>query len=310
MSGPRSQRSKNGPFDPYGGTWPEDMDKSEPASFDMGVFWTLAKYYGDETYMKLTQSLLEKASPVSPLQSKLMPQVRFNKAPLRVEQVTERNLPVAWPQDPRRLGLDPEKAVAFSLPIVEESGEVVMSLPTFCLPTSKDKLSYEGRQALFQFIDRSGVGDLRPMDVIGGLVQITRIPGVVHTRPLLQQTVDCAFHAVQDLMLGGPGSKQVRDAVSQREFRVLLIFIQRFLEIYETFSSIDDSLDNMLTFDEFVSALPKLKEWGIDDGTNPETVFRRIDADGSGYVTYREFADYAVRLGLVDEVEQDLRHGR
>ena len=65
-------------------------------------------------------------------------------------------------------------------------------------------------------------------------------------------------------------------------------------------------MDDRLTYEEFKSAIPTMKKWGlkIDD---PREQFDIIDVNGGGYLLFDEFSHYAIKfsLDLEDDVDDD-----
>ncbi len=63
------------------------------------------------------------------------------------------------------------------------------------------------------------------------------------------------------------------------------------------FDEIDSSDDRRVSLEEFKKALPLLEKWGVKI-TNAEEAFKKIDADGGGLILFHEFADWALKMGL------------
>eukprot|EP00744_Colponema_vietnamica_P008010 GILI01011456.1.p1 GENE.GILI01011456.1~~GILI01011456.1.p1 ORF type:complete len:442 (+),score=64.33 GILI01011456.1:53-1378(+) len=77
------------------------------------------------------------------------------------------------------------------------------------------------------------------------------------------------------------------------EFRLFLMYIADYMELYFAFQSVDSSGDNKVSLGEFASALPLLKGWGIVI-EDPEVVFNEIDKSGDGSLTFKEFSEWAI----------------
>ena len=68
---------------------------------------------------------------------------------------------------------------------------------------------------------------------------------------------------------------------------------------------VDKSDDNKLTAEEFKSALPNLKKWGVDiSEEDADATFASIDTDKGGAVMFDEFADWAYKHKLDLEVNK------
>jgi len=85
--------------------------------------------------------------------------------------------------------------------------------------------------------------------------------------------------------------------VDRREFRVLLVYLQKYLALYQAFQKIDTNFDGRIEPQEFQDAQ---KENIVDSNVS----FEEIDADGGGMVLFDEFAAFFIaRAGLNFEAE-------
>mmetsp|Transcript_148086 Transcript_148086/g.261101 ORF Transcript_148086/g.261101 Transcript_148086/m.261101 type:complete len:319 (-) Transcript_148086:60-1016(-) len=280
-------------------------DKTVVFPFDLGVFHVVAEQYRDKTYADLAATLMDRAPPGSLLRSTA---VKIKKAAAAKQPTSKFGRAMGGSHDPKK---DPEKSVIFHLPRVDEHGGMNWDLSTFTLPTGRDKESREARKQLFKYVDSSGDGSIRLNELKSAFAGMVTVPGKMDARTLVNHGLDRAFLAVQELMLDGMNpSKEEAESISGKEFRVFLIFFQRYLELYEIFSSIDNSDDQMISVEEFTRALPKLETWGLNDPSiskNPELAFRKMDKDNSGEVSFPEFAEFCIRQGLIEEVEKEIR---
>lgn len=276
---------------------------TEVYPFDLGVFYVLAEQYQDKPYAGLAMSLMDRAPPGSVLRNTAVSiQSKKTSKPARGFARAK-----GTADDQKK---DPATSVVFHLPTVDEHGGLNWDLSTYALPTGRDKESREARVNLFKYLDASANGSVGLVELKAGFSGMVSVPGNMDAKTLLSHGLEKAFEAVQDLMLDGFNSEK-SDEISGREFRVFLIFLQRYLELYEIFCSIDNSSDQMIAVEEFVKAIPKLEAWGMNDPLiirNPEAAFRRMDKDGSGSVTFPEFAAFCVRQGLVEEVDREIRN--
>lgn len=293
---------------------PEEKEVSSPAlgcktlvlDFDIGVFSKVAEHYTDQVYADMARLFYDKAPPGSLLRNTVVkfekqallkgPSGRFGTGSRGKRAASEK---------------DPNKSVVFHLPSQDEFGGMNWDLTTYALPTGRDKDSRDARRQLFKYIDTGGDGTIRMSELKSSFVSLVSVPGRMDARQLVSHGVDRAFLAVQELMLDGmQPTHEEAETVSPKEFRVFLIFVQRYLELYEIFLTIDNSEDQTIDVEEFTCALPKLESWGLTDpalAKNPEQAFRKIDKDGSGEVNFMEFAEYCLRQGLIEEVEKEIR---
>eukprot|EP00755_Sulcionema_specki_P018216 Sspe_Gene.66343::Locus_39199_Transcript_1_1_Confidence_1.000_Length_1526::g.66343::m.66343 len=147
-------------------------------------------------------------------------------------------------------------------------------------------------------MDGNASGRLSLAEVDGGIRDILQLPQVFQAKPAIME----AFKAAKSLSPGGSD-----DYIDYNEFRVLLVALRHYFELFTMFGQIDTGSDRRIDLGEFKQAAHLLREWGatIND---PEAVFREIDVNGGGQILFDEFAKWAIRQGLDvkddDEVEE------
>ena len=93
--------------------------------------------------------------------------------------------------------------------------------------------------------------------------------------------------------------KRNDDYVEKDEFRLLLICMRKYFELYVAFSRIDIDMDRRLSIDEFKQALPALDRWGVTvTEEEAEAEFALIDEDAGGMVLFEEFIKWALQRNL------------
>ena len=85
--------------------------------------------------------------------------------------------------------------------------------------------------------------------------------------------------------------------LTRDKFRVLLVYLKRYLQLWGMFVAMDRDGDRRLTPDELEQALPKLQKWGFAVNDSRE-VFEEMDENAGGYILFDEFADWAIRRSL------------
>jgi Ca2+-binding EF-hand superfamily protein len=97
------------------------------------------------------------------------------------------------------------------------------------------------------------------------------------------------------------------DYVEKSEFRLFLVYLQRYLELWQMFAAMDGSSsgvdDRRITYDEFQTSVPQLvQQFGItvDD---PKATFDAMDVNGGGMVLFDEFSQWA--MAAVVQKERD-----
>jgi len=87
------------------------------------------------------------------------------------------------------------------------------------------------------------------------------------------------------------------DYIEKCEFRLLLVYLRQYLELWQMFSEIDISGDRRVEFAEFQKAVPIIQSWG-GKITDPAAEFKKVDKDGGGMILLGEIAEWALRLNL------------
>jgi Ca2+-binding EF-hand superfamily protein len=88
------------------------------------------------------------------------------------------------------------------------------------------------------------------------------------------------------------------DYVSKGEFTFLLEFLRRYANYWYVFEQIDTTKDHRISKEEFLKAVPLLREKGmkLDD---PIAIFHEIDPSNRGFILFDEFCHY-VNLKKID----------
>jgi len=162
------------------------------------------------------------------------------------------------------------------------------------LPIGRDDASKSARHKIFRSFDPNGNGLLSLAEVDGGLTKVLQIHGIA--KPVMMR----AFQAARDV--AKPVASFSNDYIDKNEFRVLLVYLTYYLQLFEFFDRIDASGDRRVGPREFQAALPLLQRWGMKQAAtweaNPQAAFREMDRNNGGKVLFDEFADFCLRHGL------------
>jgi Ca2+-binding EF-hand superfamily protein len=168
------------------------------------------------------------------------------------------------------------------------------------LPTGKDPESAAARKKVFNQFDPNGNGYLSLAEVDRGMV-ILELDEVL-SKPVLIRAHNAAKNYT------GAGDGPDADFVTKREFRILLMYLRQYAELYHMFDAVDSDDDGRITPEEFDASTGKIMAWGIKCTEEKlKASFGEIDTDGGGTILFKEFADWAIKhnLDLEDDDEVD-----
>ena len=85
----------------------------------------------------------------------------------------------------------------------------------------------------------------------------------------------------------------------------MLSYLRVHFELLVMFDIVDESDDGLVSYDEFVTQLPKVQKWGVDVG-DPRATFDEIDEDKRGTLDFDEFREWALLKSLeLDDEDAD-----
>ena len=156
------------------------------------------------------------------------------------------------------------------------------------LPRRKTPEDKERRIELFKKFDKNNTNRLTLEEVYEGCVSILHLDEFT-TR--LRDIVKRAFNKAKEMGTKdrGAGSDKF---VEFLEFRLMLCYIYDYFELTVMFDEIDTSGNMLIDAKEFKKAVPRIQEWGVKI-EDPDAVFKEIDSNGSGQMTFDEFAAWA-----------------
>jgi hypothetical protein len=163
--------------------------------------------------------------------------------------------------------------------------------------TVKTPAAGAARHALFQQFDMNGNGMLSLAEIDKAVRDVLGLDELFDCKPAIMR----AYHAAKDESKQA-GNSRADDYVERSEFRLLLIYLHLYFNLYEMFQELTPGSTERFNKDEFRRGIPKLKTWGLNV-TDVDATFREIDTDKGGVVLFDEFADWAIKkqLKLVED---------
>jgi len=157
------------------------------------------------------------------------------------------------------------------------------------LPVGRTEEEAKQRKDMFKTIDQNGSGQISLAELDLGIKVF-----LGEECFLLKPAIKEAFKAAKDQ---DPDDGEEDHFVEMPEFRLLMVYLRQYIELYCAFDHIDSGDDNRIDFGEFEATIPMLKEWGIEV-EDARATFDEIDDNGGGIVLFNEFASWAFANGL------------
>eukprot|EP00759_Apiculatamorpha_spiralis_P004021 PhF_6_TR12276/c0_g1_i3/m.19470 len=171
--------------------------------------------------------------------------------------------------------------------------EIDAKMPTALTPEQKHT-----RMQLYNQFDPNGNGYLSLAECDKGVRDVLGLGSIFNCKPAIIR----AFQAAKNIDQKGKAEKNRDDYIQKCEFRMFLVFLRQYFEMYVMFDRIDTGDDKRVNLEEFRAAIPSLAKWGVKI-TDVEGEFRKIDKNGGGEILFDEFAEWALAKNL--DVEQD-----
>ena len=167
------------------------------------------------------------------------------------------------------------------------------------LPSERTPEAKAKRVELFNEFDPNGNGYLSLAEVDKGCRDVLQLYEIFECKKVIMRAFQAAKGANN---AKNPKGSVGPDFVEKNEFRLLLVYLRQYFEIWRMFEKVDSSDDHRLNFEEFKQALPKFEQWGITV-EDPEAEFKVIDENGGGQILFDEFAHWALKKCL--DLEED-----
>lgn len=165
------------------------------------------------------------------------------------------------------------------------------------LPLEKTEEQKQERAKIFDGFDPNGNGYLSLAECDRGCRDILGL-GDVLPKPVIMR----AYQISKDIAQkdGKNMSKNAGDYIERNEFRLFLVYLNRYLQLWRMFSNMDDDNDRRMTYEEFEKGINKLIEWGVTV-EDPKAKFNEIDTNNGGVILFDEFSKWAMEALLQTE---------
>eukprot|EP00977_Amphora_coffeiformis_P005531 scaffold1170_cov174-Amphora_coffeaeformis.AAC.15 len=165
------------------------------------------------------------------------------------------------------------------------------------LPLEKTEKQKQERAKIFEGFDPNGNGYVSLAECDRGCRDILGL-GDVLPKPVIMR----AYQASKDTAQkdGKNMTKNGGDYIERNEFRLFLVYLSRYLQLWQMFSNMDDDSDRRVTFEEFEKGVAKLAEWGVTT-EDPKAKFDEIDTNSGGVILFDEFSKWAMEALLQAE---------
>ena len=161
-------------------------------------------------------------------------------------------------------------------------------------PTGLDREARKRRKDIFDRFDVNGNNLLSLAEIDKACRDVLQIHKLFKCKPALMR----AYMLARDKW--PPTNKLHDDYVTRNEFRLLLIYLKLYYELFRMYGLIDIDGDRRLDYQEFVAALPIVESWGIQV-PDPKREFSNMDGNGKGKILFDEFCDWAIRKEMLLE---------
>lgn len=169
------------------------------------------------------------------------------------------------------------------------------------LPSEKTSEAKRKRMDLFKQFDPNGNGYLSLAETDKGFRDVVQLHSIFNCKPVIMRAFQAA-RSINDAR--NKPSSHGPNYIERCEFRMLLWYVREYFELWQMFAIIDSSDDRRIDMNEFASMYDRqLAAWGVKAKGTAAEEFQKIDKNGGGIILFDEFAEWALRLGL--DLEDD-----
>jgi hypothetical protein len=175
-----------------------------------------------------------------------------------------------------------------------------------------DAVQQSARAEIFAQFDPNGNGYASLAECEKGCRDIFNLGSDVLPAPVIMRAYQAARGVAQEKD-DNKNQSHGHDYVERSEFRLFLVYLKRYLELWHLFAAMDNGSggtgtsstssnhpDRRVSYEEFQTSLPQLQAWGVtvDD---PSAQFATIDKNGGGMILFDEFSQWAMAQVVAKE---------
>jgi len=161
-----------------------------------------------------------------------------------------------------------------------------------CIERTRE--GYSKRKQIFDKFDKNQNGFLSYLEALQGIKEVLGLVEISECKPVVYR----AFLASKDSQKNK--YKLSSEFIELNEFRYFLCYLRQYYQYYQMFSLINADGNISINWNEFLSGLPLLEEWGVKVN-DPHRVFDEIDLDHGKTIKFDEFCSWAIKTHLILE---------
>lgn len=166
------------------------------------------------------------------------------------------------------------------------------------MPVEKTEAAAKRRQDIWNKMNEYNNGSVSMKKMSKDMEKYLGLPKKVTDKGCLEKAYNNAKDKVKTKQ-GGDDS-----FIQFAEFRIFLVYLKQYLQYWVMFENLGGGKTMTLSLNQLKDATKILESYGVKI-SDPDAEFKKIDKDGSGKVSFDEFADYAIAKELEIEPETD-----
>lgn len=166
------------------------------------------------------------------------------------------------------------------------------------MPIDKTEDAAKQRKKIWDEMNAHSNGDVSKKKMGKDMEKYLGIPKKVSEKGCLDLAYDNAKNKVKSKKLGSD------DYIQFAEFRIFLVYLKQYFQYWVMFENMGGGKNMVLTLAQLKEAVPILESYGVKI-SDPDAEFKTMDKDGSGKISFDEFAKYAIAKELEIESDED-----